>query len=282
MSSVLFDVPGPRARRRYQIATAVSALLLLAIVAWVVQRLLAEKVLTADAVNATFQNRYLKVVFEGFVSTLKAAGLAIITSLLAGALLAAGRLSNHAVVRWPCTAFIEFFRAVPLLLLFFYIFYAYESQIGTLLTVVLALTLYNGSVLAEIFRAGINAVPKGQSEAAYALGMRKTQVMNLILMPQAVRFMLPAIVSQCVVVLKDTTLGQLITYDEVVRQARGITLAPGAEALLIYALVALVFILINYSLGKLAEYLERRLSRRGERAVARLAIEPGMGAGAGA
>jgi len=83
-------------------------------------------------------------------------------------------------------------------------------------------------------------------------------------------------------VLKDTTLGQLITYDEVVRQARGITLAPGAEALLIYALVALVFILINYSLGKLAEYLERRLSRRGERAGARLTIEPGMGAGAGA
>ena len=282
MSSVLFDVPGPRARRRHQILAAVFGLLLLAVVFWVVQRLVAEKVLAADAFNATFQNRFLTAVFEGFITTLKAAGLAILSSLLAGALLAAGRLSDHAIVRWPCAAFIEFFRAVPLLLLFFFIFFAYEAQIGLLLTVVLALTLYNGSVLAEVFRAGVNAVPKGQSEAAYSLGMRKTQVMNLILMPQAVRFMLPAIVSQCVVVLKDTTLGALITYEEVVRTGRSITLIPGAEPLLIYGLIALLFILVNYSLGKLAEYLERRLSRRGERTADRLAIEPGLGGGAGA
>ncbi len=280
MSSVLFDVPGPRARRRHHILAAVFGLLLLFVVFWVVQRLIAEKVLTADAFNATFQNRFLTAVLEGFIATLKAAGLAILTSLLAGALLASGRLSNHAIVRWPCTAFIEFFRAVPLLLLFFFIFFAYESRIGLLLTVVLALTLYNGSVLAEVFRAGVNAVPKGQSEAAYSLGMRKTQVMNLILMPQAVRFMLPAIVSQCVVVLKDTTLGALITYEEVVRTAQGIRLSPGAEPLLIFGLVALIFILINYSLGKLAEFLERRLSRRGQSTVDRLTIEPGMGAGA--
>ncbi|MEJ7741515.1 MAG: amino acid ABC transporter permease [Nocardioidaceae bacterium] len=262
------------------ILAAVFGLLLLFVVFWVVQRLIAEKVLTADAFNATFQNRFLTAVLEGFIATLKAAGLAILTSLLAGALLASGRLSNHAIVRWPCTAFIEFFRAVPLLLLFFFIFFAYESRIGLLLTVVLALTLYNGSVLAEVFRAGVNAVPKGQSEAAYSLGMRKTQVMNLILMPQAVRFMLPAIVSQCVVVLKDTTLGALITYEEVVRTAQGIRLSPGAEPLLIFGLVALIFILINYSLGKLAEFLERRLSRRGQSTVDRLTIEPGMGAGA--
>lgn len=280
MSSVLFDVPGPRARRRHRILAAVFGLLLLFVVFWVVQRLIAEKVLTADAFNATFQNRFLTAVLEGFIATLKAAGLAILTSLLAGALLASGRLSNHAIVRWPCTAFIEFFRAVPLLLLFFFIFFAYESRIGLLLTVVLALTLYNGSVLAEVFRAGVNAVPMGQSEAAYSLGMRKTQVMNLILMPQAVRFMLPSIVSQCVVVLKDTTLGALITYEEVVRTAQGIRLSPGAEPLLIFGLVALIFILINYSLGKLAEFLERRLSRRGQSTVDSLTIEPGMGTGA--
>ena len=73
-----------------------------------------------------------------------------------------------------------------------------------------ALTLYNGAVLAEVFRAGINAVPKGQSEAAYAIGMRKSQVMNIILLPQAVKIMIPAIISQCVVALKDTSLGYLI------------------------------------------------------------------------
>lgn len=282
MSSVLFDVPGPQARRRQRIVAAVFGLLLVAAIFWAVRRLVAEEVVTADAFNATFQDRFLRAVFEGFVGTLKAAGLAILTSLLAGALLAAGRLSNHAIVRWPCAAFIEFFRAVPLLLLMFFIFFAYEEEIGILLSVVVALTLYNGSVLAEVFRAGINAVPKGQSEAAYSLGMRKTQVMTSILMPQGVRFMLPSIVSQCVVVLKDTTLGALIIYDEVLRTARGITQAPGAEPVLIYAAVALIFILINYSLGKLAEYLERRLSRRGERTADQLALEPSIGVGAGA
>ena len=108
---------------------------------------------------------------------------------------------------------VEFFRAVPVLLMMIFIFLTFgagEGGIGSYWSVVIALTLYNGAVLAEVFRAGILAVPRGQAEAAYAIGMRKTQVMRQILLPQAVKIMLPAIISQCVVALKDTSLGYVI------------------------------------------------------------------------
>jgi glutamate transport system permease protein len=117
-------------------------------------------------------------------------------------------------------------------------------------------------VLAEVFRAGINAVQKGQSEAAYAIGLRKGQVMRLILMPQAVRFMLPAIISQCVIVLKDTSLGFVIVYPELVRHGRTVAQFVDNGTILVYSTIAATFIVINYGLSKLAQYAERRLSRR--------------------
>ncbi len=264
MSAVLFDVPGPRARRRYLLLTVLFAALLLAIVWWAVRKLSAEGVLSAQVFNDTFQNTNVAFLLEGFVATLKAAALAIAGAIVFGAVFAIGRLSEHRFVRWPCAAVIEFFRAVPLLLLIIAIWFGFKDTIGTLASLVAALILYNGSVLAEVFRAGINAVPKGQSEAAYALGMRKSQVMPIVLMPQAVRFMLPAIVSQCVIVLKDTSLGYVILYGEAVRYARQVAQFVGDGALLTYITVALVFIAINYGLSKLATYLERRLARRGQ------------------
>jgi glutamate transport system permease protein len=136
---------------------------------------------------------------------------------------------------------------------------------------VVGLTLYNGSVLAEVFRAGIHAVPRGQAEAAYGIGMRKAQVMTQILAPQAVTIMLPAIVSQCVVVLKDTSLGYVIAYTELVRQGRLIAQFIDS-ALVTYLVVAAIFIAMNYSLSKLAQWLERRLAQRNRQPV-RLAAE---------
>ncbi len=122
--------------------------------------------------------------------------------------------------------------------------------------------LYNGSVLAEVFRAGINAVPRGQSEAAYAIGMRKNQVMRLVLLPQAVTIMLPAIISQCVIVLKDTALGVIIAYDDLVRQ--GSLIAEFLRHPIVpLLLVALIFILVNYSLSRVAVWVERTLATRG-------------------
>jgi len=280
MSTVLFDAPGPRARRRHRLIAGVSSLLLLAAAYWVYTTFREEGLLTSTVVNDTFQNSNVTFLLEGFVSTLKAAALAIVGSVVFGAVFAIGRLSDHRVLRWPSTIVVEFFRAVPLVLLILGIWYAYKETIGTLMSLVLALTLYNGSVLAEVYRAGINAVPKGQSEASYALGMRKGQVMRMILMPQAVKFMLPAIISQCVIILKDTSLGFIILYPEVVRGAKQVANFVDDGTLLTFGTVAAVFILINYSMSKLAEYLERRLARRGERPIDMKAIESGLGQGA--
>ena len=110
--------------------------------------------------------------------------------------------------------FVEFFRAVPVLLLMVLFYYQYgitRGDTGAYWSVVFALTVYNGAVLAEVFRAGVLAVPAGQAEAAYAMGMRKSQVMMIIQLPQAVKIMIPAIISQCVVALKDTSLGYAVT-----------------------------------------------------------------------
>jgi glutamate transport system permease protein len=282
MSAVLFDVPGPRARRRHLVISVLFAALLLALAWWAVSTFRSEGVLTAEVFNDTFQNTNVRFLAEGFVATLQAAVLGIVGAVVFGAVFAIGKLSQHSVIRWPCTVVVEFFRAVPVLLLIIGIWYGFKDTIGTLMSLVAALTLYNGSVLAEVFRAGINAVAKGQSEAAYAIGMRKYQVLTVVLMPQAVRFMLPAIISQCVIVLKDTSLGYVILYDEAVRYAKQVAQFVDNGALLTFLTVAFVFILINYGLSKLAEYLERRLGRRGQQAPREPSAADTATAGAGA
>jgi glutamate transport system permease protein len=267
MSQILFDAPGPRARRRHRIYAAIFLLVLAAFAVFVVQRLRAEEVLAPEVFEEAYSDNNIDFMLEGLVATLRAAAVATLTSIVFGAILAVGRLSEHRFFRLPCTLVIEFFRAVPLVLLiiFFFYFYSFEDQsTDTFVALVTGLTLYNGAVLAEVFRAGVNAVARGQSEAAYAIGMRKTQVMSIVLMPQAVAFMLPAIISQCVIVLKDTALGQIIGYHELVDNSVQITLFVNNGSIVVYGTAAAIFIVINYSLSKLAQYLERRLARRGQ------------------
>jgi glutamate transport system permease protein len=277
MSTVLFDAPGPKARRRQAISAVVVLVLLVALAIWALKKLNSEGVLTADVAEEVFAQSNVDFIREGFVGTLKAAALGIIGSLVFGLVFAAGRLSDHRLLRWPSIAVVEFFRAIPLVLLILGIWFQYKNSVGTLACLVFALTLYNGSVLAEVYRAGILAVDKGQSEAAYAIGMRKGQVMRMILTPQGVKFMLPAIISQCVIILKDTALGFIILYPEAVRNAKQVAQFVTDGSILTYSSVALVFIVINYSLSKLAQYLERRLARRGQKPIHIEAIESGMG-----
>ncbi len=262
MSNVLFDAPGPKARRRHRIYAILFGLLLLAVAAWIVQRFRAEGVMTSQVFNDVFQNRNIRYLWEGLQGTLKAAVLAILASVAFGAIFAVGRLSTHAWIRWPCGVVVEVGRAVPLVVIILAVWFAWKDTIGVLGSLVVGLMLYNGSVLSEVFRAGINAVPKGQSEAAYALGLRKSEVTRIVLMPQAVRIMLPTIVSQCVIVLKDTSLGYIIVYGELVRHARQLALSVPDGTLLTLMTAAAIFISINYALSKLAQYLERRLARR--------------------
>ena len=174
-------------------------------------------------------------------------------------MLGVGKLSDHAWVRWPAWAVVEFFRAIPVLLLMVFLWYfiGIARDGSSFWAVVIALTLYNGSVLAEVLRAGVLAVPKGQREAAYAIGMRKTQVMNIVLMPQAVKIMIPAIISQCIVALKDTALGIYV-------------LAPGLTRIYkqIYGefdnrvptmfVIASLYILVNLLLTALATWAQKR------------------------
>jgi glutamate transport system permease protein len=197
-----------------------------------------------------------------------------------GAVLAAGRLSEHAPLRAPTAALVEFFRGVPLLILIFFFYYGsleYGLGLSPMWAVILGLTLYNGSVLAEIFRAGIGAVARGQSEAAYALGLRKSQVMTQILLPQAVRSMLPSIISQLVVLLKDTALGFIVTYNELLYVAKQIGGRGGAfdfPYVLTYLVVAAIYIATCFALSLLASWLERR-SRRSPRAEADVPADAG-------
>lgn len=211
-ASALYDIPGPRTRQRHRIYAVVSTLAILALLGWILYLLFDTGQFTSTKWMPFAYKGIQELLLRGLGNTLKAFALAAVLSLALGGLLATGRLSDHRPVRWLSTVVVEFFRAMPVLVMIFFIFVALKVQ--PLPALVAGLTLYNGSVLAEVFRSGVNSVERGQREAAFALGMRKTQVMSYVLVPQAVRAMLPAIISQLVVALKDTSLGYLITYEE--------------------------------------------------------------------
>ncbi|MFF4406084.1 amino acid ABC transporter permease [Streptomyces sp. NPDC001262] len=210
--TALYDVPGPNAVRRHRLYGVAATAVILAVVALVLYLLFDTEQFTTAKWRPFAYKGIQEMLLRGLGNTLKAFAYAAALSLVLGALLACGRLSEHRAVRWAATVLVEFFRAMPVLVMIFFVFVALKVQ--PLPALVTGLTLYNGSVLAEVLRTGVNSVERGQREAAYSLGMRKTQVMSYVLVPQAVRAMLPAIISQLVVALKDTSLGFLITYEE--------------------------------------------------------------------
>jgi glutamate transport system permease protein len=146
-----------------------------------------------------------------------------------------------------------------MLIIFLWAMQGYPTGNGALLPLIEGLVLYNGSVLAEVFRAGILAVPKGQAEAAYAMGMRKNQVMRIIQLPQAIRIMLPAIISQCIVALKDTSLGYYVVATVLTTQGKQIWNFFGNKLATAIVLAA-VYITLNLLLTWLANWVERRIS----------------------
>jgi len=227
-AGVLFDAPGPKTIARHRLYTVVTVIGLLGLLAFAVYRLYATGQLSYEKWEPLVTPRYvMALLLDGLLVTLQMAVTAVAFAVVLGLLLGVGKLSDRGWVRWPCWAAVEFFRAVPVLLLMFGIFIFYgisRGDSGAYWTVVLALTLYNGAVLAEVFRAGVLAVPKGQAEAAYAIGMRKSQVMTIVLLPQAVKIMLPAIISQMVVALKDTSLGYAVAAPGLTAIAKSIWL----------------------------------------------------------
>ncbi|SFL31132.1 amino acid ABC transporter permease [Streptomyces pini] len=271
--SVLYDAPGPRAKAR-NILYSVVFLLLLALALWWALDTMADKKQLEAAKWKPFVadgRVWTTYLIPGLLNTLKAAALSIVIALPLGALFGLARLSDHRWVRVPAGAVVEFFRAIPVLLMMFFANAAYaqftdlSSDVRPLYAVVTGLVLYNASVIAEIVRAGILSLPAGQTDAAKAIGMRKGQIMFYVLLPQAVTAMLPALVSQLVVIVKDTALGgALLGYMELLSQVRVITANYGANTIAAFTVIALIFIVLNFLLTSFASWLEGRL-RRGKR-----------------
>ncbi|MFD0077518.1 amino acid ABC transporter permease [Streptomyces sp. NPDC127166] len=273
MSSVLYDTPGPRARRRNVVYTIVFLAVLALAAWWVLDALNAKHQLDAEKWSpfVTDSEVWTTYLLPGLTETLKAAALSIVIALPLGAVLGIGRLSDHRWVRVPVGALVEFFRAIPVLLLMMFSsalysqFTTVSSDFRPLYAVVTGLVLYNASVIAEVVRAGVLTLPRGQGDAAVALGMRKGQTMLYVLLPQAVTVMLPALVSQLVVIVKDTALGgALLGFGELLSQNRQITANYGANTIATLVVIALLYIVINFLLTTLASRLEKRL-RRGRR-----------------
>jgi glutamate transport system permease protein len=270
--TVLFDAPGPRAVRRYRIVAGAGGALSLLVLAWVLVKL-GEKGNLSGAKWSPFLQpaTWTEYIVPGLIGTLKAAAISIVLAGVLGLLLGAGRLSKVAALRWVCSVVVEFFRAVPVLLMMLFTFALYStnnlfppSQLS-LAAVVTALTLYNGAVIAELVRAGVGGLPAGQREAGLSVGLTEGQTLRAILLPQALTAMLPALVGQLVVVLKDSALGYVITYEELLNKANqvGTSFQDIVPAFLV---VAVLFIVLNYGLTRLAGLLERRVNRRGRTA----------------
>lgn len=260
-TQVLFDAPGPKGKRNNTILTIVSAIVLLGIAALVIWKFGEAGQLTAKKWTPFTYAVIQKTLLTGLLATLKVALVATILAMVVGIVFGLLRLSPKMFVRGPATVVLEFFRGVPVLLLIFATFLLFGNQIGSFWSVVIGLTLYNGMVIAEIIRAGILAVPRGQREAAMSIGMRSSQVMRLVLMPQALRAMMPTLVAQVVVLLKDSALGYMVTYQDLLYQVNLIGRQYN-NLLPTFVIGAALYIVINMLVASLARWLETRLSRK--------------------
>ena len=261
---VLFDAPGPRARRRIRILTVVSVLVVAGLIALGERQFASHGQLTQAKWQVFGEWPYQRFLLQGLGMTLRAAAVSAVLALPFGAFLALGRLSEHRVTRMLSAGFIELFRSVPLLLVL-YVFLMAIPRTGYTFPVfwqlVIPIVLCSSASLAEVFRAGVLALDSGQSEAAYALGMRRRQVMWLVVLPQAIRLVVPSLVSQMVSLLKDTTLGYVVSYPELLNQGKSLG-SFTHNFVQSYLVVTAVYVVMNAALSQLAHALERRAQRR--------------------
>ena len=286
-ATVLYDVPGPRAKVRNGIVSVLFAAAVAALLWWVLAELNAKGELAAEKWEPFARGGvWTTYLLPALGQTLIAAALSLAIALPLGVLLALGRLSDHGWLARACTVIVEFFRAIPVLLLMvfakqlFVLLEVGSSDARGLLAVVTGLVLYNSSVLAEIVRSGILSLPRGQTEASLAIGLRKSQMLRMILLPQAFAAMLPAIVSQLVVIVKDTALGGQLTIaaPELLRSARTITGNFG-NVVATYVVIAAIYIVINFALNQLASLTQRWMARRRGRPSGRAGIGGAAGGG---
>lgn len=268
--AVLFDAPGPKARLRHKIFTVIGALVVIGLLYVVYLKFKEANQLEASMWKpfVTQPEVWTSYLIPGLKGTFTAAIISIVLAVLFGLIFGMGRLSPVGPIRWFCGIVVEFFRSVPVLLMMVFAYFGFfatsdlvPNQHAPLAAVVTSLTLYNGAVIAELIRSGVYGLPKGQAEAGYAVGLTPGQVLRSIQLPQALTAMLPALVGQLVVILKDSALGYGITYLELLNWSKTLGSAY-ANTVPAYIVAAILFIVINYALTKLATYLEGRLKKR--------------------
>lgn len=257
----LYEAPGPRTHRRMVVGTIVSALVVL----WLVYLVWHQFYVTGQ-----FAPRYWsffaqwptwRFLIDGFRGTIAVAVTAGVISLVLGMLLMLGRVSENRALSVVCRVVIDFFRGVPSLLLIYFFFLIvpqYGIKMPSFWMLTLPVALAAAGVLAEVFRAGVNAVPKGQVEAAYSLGLTRGKVMRRIVLPQAIHYVIPSLISQLVVVVKDTTVAYVVSYPDLMQNAR--VLITSYDSLVsVYLVVAIIYILINYAINQASAYVSRRM-----------------------
>ena len=257
----LYEAPGPKTHRRMVVGTIVSALVVL----WLVYLVWHQFYVTGQ-----FAPRYWsffaqwptwRFLIDGFRGTIAVAVTAGVISLVLGMLLMLGRVSENRALSAACRVVIDFFRGVPSLLLIYFFFLIvpqYGIKMPSFWMLTLPVALAAAGVLAEVFRAGVNAVPKGQVEAAYSLGLTRGKVMRRIVLPQAIHYVIPSLISQLVVVVKDTTVAYVVSYLDLMQNAR--VLITSYDSLVsVYFVVAIIYILINYAINQASAYVSRRM-----------------------
>lgn len=274
MTSVLYDVPGPRARRRALIGSVCGGLILAVVLGLALFQLYENGIfegrrwlIFVDPPSATVSDVWTFLLVTGLGATVKAAAVASVLALILGLLLATLRMSAAGWVRLPSITIIELFRGLPVVLLM--LFGALGLGLSIFQAVVFGLVIYNAAIIGEILRAGIVSLPRGQTEASQAIGLTHRQTLFMILLPQAVRRMLPSLISQFVVLLKDSSLGFIVGYAELLRSIQNLRDFYGNLYLFpLFFVGAAIYIAINFSLSRVAVWIERRGTKKAAGGVA--------------
>jgi glutamate transport system permease protein len=282
--SVLYDAPGPKTRRRSLIASVVGIVVIIAFFFWMYVTLAAPRV---NANGATTPGMFdasrwdilaEPVVWTSFgtatLNTLRMAAVAAILAVLVGIAFSFGRTARQRWVRVVTGVILEFVRGIPLLLMIFFVFLVFAA--GSYWSGVLGLAIYNGAIIGEALRAGVTSLPRGQREAGLALGLSPIKTWRLIEFPQAFRQMLPIILAQLVVLLKDTSLAFIVSYPELGRTIKNDTNFFGSRYTLTLFLVGLViYLVMNLTLSWIARFVARRSGPKLGKATATAPRQPG-------
>lgn len=257
----LYEPPGPRTRRLIAVGTGVCSVLVVALLALVVRQFYLTGQLAPRYWSFLLEWPTWRFLLMGFVGTVEVALTAGAIALVLGMLLMLGRVSGVRLLSVLCRVVTDFFRGVPSLLLIYFFFLVvpqYGIRMPSFWMLTLPVALAASGVLAEVFRAGVNAVPKGQVEAALSIGLTRGKTMRRIVLPQAVRYVIPSLIAQLVVVVKDTTVAYVVSYPDLMQNAR--VLITNYDALVsMYFTVAVVYILLNFAINKLSAVIAERL-----------------------